>query len=534
MTFSYCIFSFISTSILFLFTMASPLLGDEPIYENTTTTANFGMDVIIVSTSTKQQQKYWQQRLQSLRGRLISENAYLLVLLEEWPGGAGNGYGSLHAYQEAQKEAKKLYNLDLLEYQNQGHSIAIYHTAGQGKRLSPLTASEKNNKSAVKLPCGLSFLKDEHTIAILEAVIWQSVELAPYRKGRLSVFWGDQVFLSKKPLNTIPQHDIDIYATSKPLPNREKWSSEGLDKYGLFAADSNNTCCYLEKASYDTVEKLIKKGKIDPKKNVAISIGSFSLTTSMTKALLEEFNKELEEKTEMMNVEHSLWMPFSLDVETYCDLMIAMGWTKKLAEDTHKRITAFKNKYLKDNEKGNLIGISDIGQDGYWWDYGTIKNYYHNILKLTKHSEESDAMRAFFSLSTGKNQTENPLLDIDNNSIVLGSSIKSGRIENSILIGVQGENIDFKETISIASTFTEAIAEKSLLYNVKEINSCYFPSSSVSADILFSPENSIKITTLIERDGKVDWNSKVENNSHSYQELELLNEQHAQSFEQAL
>lgn len=529
MAFSLRIFSFISTAFSYLIIAACPLIGGEARLDNTNDSRNFGMDVIIVSTSTKEQQRFWTKRLYSLKGELISDKAYLFVLLEEWPGGAGNGFGSLHAFQKAQKEAKKLYDLDLLEYQNQGHSIAIYHTAGQGKRLSPLTASEKNNKSAVKLPCGLPFSKDEHTIAILEAVIWQSIQIAPYRKGRLSVFWGDQVFLSKAPLKRDPEHEIDIYAISKLLPNRAEWSSEGLDKYGLFAASSNNECCYLEKASYNTVEELIKKRKIDPKNNIAISIGSFSITTAMTKALLEEFSKELDEKSEMMNVEHSLWMPLSLDLETYCDLMTTQGWPKHYSEAVHERMAKFKNKYSKQRKQQSLIGISDIGQDGYWWDYGTIKNYYNNIIKLTKNNEESAAMRSFFGLSKRQNVQKKPLLHIDDNSIVLGSSIKSGIIKNSVIINVQAEDVHFEDTISIGSILKDVTARESLLYNVEEGSNCYLVPSSVCANLFFKSYDPIKITTKLERDGKSDWSSKVEGNPYSYEELEFLNEKSLES-----
>jgi len=525
MTFPLKIFPFISNAIFYLFVMAAPpIAGQEALNGNTNASKDFGMDVIIVSTSTKQQQEYWENRLSTLQGKLIGEKAYLFVLLEEWPGGAGNGFGSLHAYQNAQKKAKALYNLDLLEYQRQGHSIAIFHTAGQGKRLSPLTASEKNNKSAVKLPSGLFFAEDQHTIALLEAVIWQSIQLAPYRKGRLSVFWGDQVFLSKNPLKKLPEHEIDIYAMSRQLPSKKKWSSEGLDKYGLFAADTNGECCYLEKASYSTVEKLIEKQKIDPQKNIAISIGSFSITTEMTEALLKEFSQELADKIEIMNVEHSLWMPLSLDIETYCGLMIAMGWSREHSENVYNRMATFKDKYPRKDKNKPLIGVSDIGSDGYWWDYGTIKNYYNNIFKLTKSTDEAFAMRSFFCLSQRENHGENPQLQIDNKSIVLGSTIKSGTIKNSIIIDVEADDVQFEDTLSISCDLKNAAAQKSLLYNLEEKNDSYFTPSTVCANLFFNWEEPLKISTRLERDGKNDWNLKVENNRYSYEELEKLNE----------
>lgn len=185
-----------------------------------------------ISTAARSSKPIGNKGLNQLRGRLIKQDAYLVVLQEEWPGGAGNGFGTLYAYNEARAAAKELYDIDLIDFQNQGKAVAIYHTAGQGKRLSPLTASERNNKSAVKLPSCLSFAKDS-TISILEAVIWQSAPLAHRNSGCLSVFWGDQVFLSKEPLLDHPKHEIEIFARGQPMPNAEEWIAQGLNKYGF-------------------------------------------------------------------------------------------------------------------------------------------------------------------------------------------------------------------------------------------------------------------------------------------------------------
>ncbi len=75
----------------------------------------------------------------------------VLAVSEDWgAGGAGNGLGTLYAFQKATKLAKEKYNVDLAHLLAQGEiSAALYHTAGKGTRMAPLPASENNNKPGV-------------------------------------------------------------------------------------------------------------------------------------------------------------------------------------------------------------------------------------------------------------------------------------------------------------------------------------------------------------------------------------------------
>lgn len=482
-----------------------------------------GMDVLIISTSTQEQQKHWETQLNELRGKLIKQDAYLIVIHEQWPGGAGNGFGTLYAYQEAIKKAKELYQLDLLDFQKQGHSVAIYHTSGQGKRMSPLTASEKNNKSAVKLPTGLPFYP-ENTISILEAVIWQSAALAPHRKGRLSVFWGDQIFLSNEPLEEETTFEIDIYAKGRPMPNQAQWEADGLEKYGFFAFSPQGNSCYLEKTSYATIQQLIEGKKIAKDRKVAISLGSFSLSANMVAALLEEFSSELEQKNEMMNVEHSLWMPLTLDLDLYVKAMTSMGWPKERALSQHERLSTFKEHFQQAYPQSKLLGVSDIGQDGYWWDYGTIDNYFDALHKLIKEGPEANAMRKFYQIPINRSSNCGNVVQIDATSVVLGSSIASGSIKNSIVIGVHAKSVNFDQSVALMSNFGDIHATNSLFYNVTEEEELISAPKSVRADLKIKKlDETIKISTRLGRDGKADWETRLEGNPYSYAELEKLN-----------
>jgi hypothetical protein len=68
-----------------------------------------------------------------------------------------------------------------------------FRTTPRTIRLAPLPGAENNNKPGVKLPATLTVGGERVPLTILEAVLKQTGVYAPMRKGRLSVFWGDQV-----------------------------------------------------------------------------------------------------------------------------------------------------------------------------------------------------------------------------------------------------------------------------------------------------------------------------------------------------
>ena len=55
--------------------------------------------------------------------------------------------------------------------------------------------------------------------SILESVIKQTGAYAASRKGRLSVFWGDQVFIPSVSLAYTPDSHVDILCTLGPMAN---------------------------------------------------------------------------------------------------------------------------------------------------------------------------------------------------------------------------------------------------------------------------------------------------------------------------
>jgi hypothetical protein len=257
-------------------------------------------------------------------------------------------------------------------------SIALYHTAGKGTRLAPLPGAENNNKPGVKLPCTIRIGGKLVPMTILEAVLKQTSCYAKSRLGRLSVFWGDQVFIPTVPVKYTPKHHVDILCSLGPMLTEQEWGEKGMDKYGLIAKSENGDGAQVDKVDYQTAMKLLSGlGKITA---VGVSLGSFSLSHQMLFALLDEFSSELEAKHGKMDSDPHLWMPMTLERDDYIRLMIQKGVKESFAGVHYDRMTNFVNRFnvIESNKSLKLFGPVDVGQNVYWWDYGLLKLYQRN------------------------------------------------------------------------------------------------------------------------------------------------------------
>lgn len=266
-------------------------------------------------------------------------------------------------------------------------SVALFHTAGKGTRLAPLPGSENNNKPGVKLP-GLIVVNGKKVpITILESVIKQTGCYASSRKGRLSVFWGDQVFIPTAPVQYTPQYHVDILCSLGPMLSEEEWKSKGMEKYGLIVMTTAGNGAQVEKVSHATALQLLKNfGEIA---SVGVSLGSFSISWLMLVELLQEFQGELTRKEGKLDTDPHFWMPMTLEKDSYIQLM----QQKKVEESKatahfdriHRMLTRFheRSASLSEFQGYRLFGACDVGRDICWWDFGQLAYYQKNVLLVT-------------------------------------------------------------------------------------------------------------------------------------------------------
>lgn len=483
-----------------------------------------GMDVIIVSTTSAGQEQYWQQRLEQTRGQVAREDAVIVVVHEDWPGGAGNGLGTLYALVRAANRMQEQSGLDLLEQLQNGAAVALYHTAGKGTRLAPLPAAEYNNKPGVCLPGLLNLGERAEPITILESVIRQTASYAPERKGRVSVFWGDQVFIPAAEPNQQAKHHADILARIGPMPDADEWQKRGLEKYGLVAVNAKGDAVQVEKITHQQAQDLIDAGVMAVDGGIGVSLGSFSISAPLTRALLDEFAPELVAKKGKLDSDPHFWMPLTLDEQTYLTIMAQKGEDPAFSRAHYRRMSAFARRFLADHPEFSLFGAVDIGLQSYWWDYGQLIYYYRNNQLLTRQTPEAAAMRRFFQISADAgNQPAHGSLDCDAHSIVQGCTIQSGRIRNSVLINVRADHIDVEDAVLIQVAAPAVKGKGCLLYRVSDAAPVQMDERAVRADVFLPEAAAYRFQTSLDRDGGADWYTCLPNNPMSYDEMRLLN-----------
>eukprot|EP00659_Diplonema_papillatum_P011737 gene11737-18097_t len=425
-----------------------------------------GFDAVVICCSGVIEANYWQERLEASKGVVLPESCLVISVDEDWKGGAGNGLGTLYAYKKAAAAAAAK-GVQLTEKLSSGKfSVAVYHTAGKGTRLAPLPGAENNNKPGVKLPSTV-VLKDGTTapITILEAVIRQTAAYAPSRKGRLSVFWGDQIFIpSVSPAYQADAH-VDLLAQMLvTLPNPDEWKAKGLASYGLAVQFANGKGAQIEKVDHATATRMLKDlGDI---KTVGPSLGSFSVSGAMLVALMKEFEKELDAREGQLDTDPHFWMPLTLPKAAYGELMAKKG-TKEDESGAHwERMQAM----LRGFDLGSLTLFSAVncGANAYWWDYGQVTYYNDNNMRLTQPGEENDAYRAFFGAKQGSpKDSKTDGCAVDASSSVASSTLYKGAVNKSALCNVTAGTISADSCILVNVTAKSIkAAPGSIAYNI--------------------------------------------------------------------
>ncbi len=474
-----------------------------------------GFDVIVVVSPSKAQAEYWQRRLEGSRGAVIGPKTKVFSLEEDWPGGAGQLLGTLYAWRKLER-----YGLD--DLLARGGRVAIYHTAGKGMRLSPLQLAEGGDKSAVKLPRLIKIAGKETPLTILEAVIFQTGIFASSREGRLCVFWGDQIFIPEKGPDFAGNCQAEIFDLRQELPEGEEEWRRNWQSYGLLLPRENGEVLQREKQTWEQIRQLKEKGFIQPdssgKLTLGKSLGSFSLSPSLLEALLEEFQPELEEKRGKLDTDPHLWMPLSSSREDF----ICSGGDPALWE----RINRFKEKFAAREGHLRFLVDKDLGANTFWWDFGQLRFYYQNLLRLLDDSYEGECLRKFFNLDKAWiRKLRSKDLEVED-SILLGSPVK-GRVVRSLLFQTRADDLEVSGAVVIDSRITKGKLKNSLVYNCIELEELSLQPGEVLADV-FLPQGRVRMRTELERDGKSDWKVKLPGNPYPYEELYLIAREEAQ------
>jgi len=455
----------------------------------------------------------------------------VLAVSEDWSSasGAGNGLGTLYAFQKACRVAKEKYGVDLAAELKDGKvSAALYHTAGKGTRLAPLPASENNNKPGVKLPvCHTLTDGTSEPITVLEAVVRQTGLYAASRSGRLSVFWGDQIFVPTAPFSYVPTHHVDIMCTLEEEPPTEKvWKDKGLEKYGVIAVSSNGDAAQVEKVDHATAMRMLKNlgdiGRVGP------SLGSFSVSAKILEALCEEFKGELKAKDGKLDTDPHFWMPLTLPQDEYISLMSQKGVEDDESRSHHMRMTKMKDAFLAANSELGLFGAVDVGSNACWWDYGLLKLYITNNLKLSEDGQDADLLRRFFGVTSRNMNSEVSGVTVDESACVFSCKAKSGSVgAHAVMASVEAEEIQIGENAIVVNCVAKKIVagKGAVLYNLvsESEEGITAEAGDVIVSVTDTEGSSMLLKSKIDICGGKAWKQVLDGNSVSFEEVNKQN-----------
>jgi ADP-glucose pyrophosphorylase len=489
-----------------------------------------GFDCVIICCSTEKQAEFWGERLMETRGEGAKRGAKVYAVSEDWAkDGAGNGLGTLYAFKKASVKAKVAKDEDLLEILRKGGTVGLYHTAGKGTRLAPLPGAENNNKPGVKLPACVNVNGEMKNLTILEAVVKQTNRYAEERPGRISVFWGDQIFIPSAGHNKSGTHHADILAVMQPMPDEKEWTEKGFSNYGLIAVNDENEATQVEKVSHKTASELLKSfGKVN---KVGPSLGSFSLGHEMLSLMLNEFEEELEKKQAKFDSDPHFWMPLTMNKDNYSKIMQTKDETKEQAEAHHERMQKFKSDLLTQFPEKKLFGSIDVGQGSYWWDYGLLRLYRKNNMLVTGDDAEAEALRKYLGIESRDLKLASFGASIDdetNKSVIIASSAKSGSVKRSVVSNVNCGDIEIDNCLLVNVTAKKIKASNAIIYNVVDDSEdgLILPDGQVYTNVFMpTPNNKRKLTmtSTVSQDGGKVFKVKMATNPYSFNDVYGLN-----------
>merc|ERR1712137_894978 len=261
-------------------------------------------------------------------------------------------------------------------------------------------------------------------------------------------------------------------------------------------------------------------------KSVGTSLGSFSVDAAMLRALLSEFSKELASKSGKLDSDPHFWMPLTLDLDAYTEVMKQKGVDKVDSTAHYKRMQTMMVEFEKTRTKElGLFGCVDVGSDVYWWDYGQLTLYLKNNRLVTMPGVEADCLRSFLKISNNMEHSSVGVDAIINEATVLNSEIEYGDIKRSVLSGVYAKEVVAEGSILINVTARSITAPNCVVYNVTsdEADGLCLEEGSVVVGVLLPDGKKVVMRSSMDVCGGQAWKTVLEENQHSFENIYELN-----------
>lgn len=270
-----------------------------------------GYDILIISSTSKEEADYQQQMLEKLFAGTSKSNGQgpiILSVVDSTEG--GQLIGSVFTWLEAEKMLREKFphlmqnNESLISYiRTHRLKAASFHNGGKGERCSPLTQSLGNSRGSQKLVGSIkNALNEEIDLDIISSVILQCSSFAITNPGtHFDTFWTSQIAFGSFPHDKIVRSGFEIdkflvgFSKNNLIPqNIADFGTAALNDMGRMTAFYGNKRFATRKGSEYVVDhakidnELLSKGS-----RVAYDFGCFAVNLEMWENILDYWNRKV-------------------------------------------------------------------------------------------------------------------------------------------------------------------------------------------------------------------------------------------------
>jgi hypothetical protein len=269
-----------------------------------------GYDLIIISSTTKEEADYQQQILEkAFVGTTKKDGKAPIVLSVVDTTEGGQIIGAIFTWLKAEEKMRdKHANLmaeygSLLDFVRATKSkVAVYHNGGRGERCSPLTQSLGNSRGAQKLVGSVvNALGEEIELEVLLAVVLQCSSFATTNNGtHLDTFWTSQIAFGSHRHDQLIRSNFAIdkflvgFDRDDLIPqNIADFGTAALSKTGRMMAFYGNKRFASRKGDQYVIDKVkIEEELLSKGDRFAYDFGSFSSNLGMWQLLVDYWQKK--------------------------------------------------------------------------------------------------------------------------------------------------------------------------------------------------------------------------------------------------
>lgn len=221
-------------------------------------------------------------------------------------------------------------------------------------------------------------------------------------------------------------------------------------------------------------------------------------------------------------------MPLTLPRDEYISLMSQKGVEDDESRAHHVRMTKMKDAFMAAHPELGLFGAVDVGSNACWWDYGLIKLYIANNLKLSEDGADADLLRRFFGVTSRSMNSEVSGVTVDGSSCVFSCKAKKGSVgANVAMAGVEAEEIQIGENAIVVNCSAKKIVagKGAVLYNL--VSEAEEGITAEDGDIIVSVTDtegaSMLLKSKIDICGGQAWKQVLDGNSVSFEDVHKQN-----------